>query len=278
MTTIRYFIPEDGDSEEHPNIFLLPKSNSGFSPRLLDIKDSFPVPGNYLFRFKSPIVPGADRDKNAVYVWMDCTDDDQHVGVWKNSIFAKVTRIDMNNANDPDDEAESAPHHSTSDYTPTTSSSIRQSAKPSRSNAVPARTHPIPTTQDNQQPATSQNPEPLIGFDDPSPASLPSSVSTSENNLLDVGIESANGTSTQEPEGSLLDMTAPSSNHSINSSGHTASDFLGMTTTTTSQPAQAERQPTYQPSLSKPPPPPPANNGSALNNAFRGPFGDLEWK
>lgn len=206
---------------------------------------------------------------------MDCIDDDQHVGVWKNSIFAKVTRIDMNEY-DNDDDAEFISHHNTNGYTPTTSSSVQQSAQPSRSNATPARSHPISTTQKDQQPVTSQNPEPLLGFDDPSPASLPSSVSTSENNLLDVGIESSGGNPTQGPEGSLLDMTAPSSNHSIGSSGHTASDFLGMTTTTTSQPPQAKRQPTYQPS--KPPPPAPSGNGTALNNAFRGPFGDLEWK
>eukprot|EP01083_Nonionella_stella_P056081 147874_1 len=104
MTTIRYFIPEDGDTEDHPNIYLMPKpTQSGFSPRLGDIKDSFPVPGNYHFRFKSPLIPGTDREKGAISVWMDCVDDDQHVGVWRNTIFAKVTRINMD---DYDDDAD----------------------------------------------------------------------------------------------------------------------------------------------------------------------------
>lgn len=276
MTTIRYFIPEDGDSEEHPNIFLLPKSNSGFSPRLRDVKDAFPVPGNYLFRFKSPIVPGADRDKNAVSVWMDCVDDDQHVGVWKNAIFAKVTRIGMND--DDEDEADFVPQHNSNGYAPTQSSPSRQSTPSTRSTTAPTstRTHPPQPTA-----TASENPEPLLGFDDPSPASMPSSVSTSENNLLDVGAESVGGA--QGPEGSLLDMTAPSSynsssNHSIASSGHAASDFLGMTASPTTQPITAEPKPTYKASVPKPTPPPPVSNGGALNNAFKGPFGDLEWK
>jgi len=103
MSQIRYYIPEDGDNENHPNVFLLPSSTkslstgegsgSGMSPKLGDIRSAFPVPGNYHFRFKCPLVPGTDREKNTISVWMDCYDDNSHVGVWKNTVFAKVTRI-----------------------------------------------------------------------------------------------------------------------------------------------------------------------------------------
>jgi len=108
MSQIRYYIPEDGDNENHPNVFLLPSSTkpsstgessgSGMSPKLGDIRSAFPVPGNYHFRFKCPLVPGTDREKNTISVWMDCYNDNSRVGVWKNTIFAKVTRIHDNDA------------------------------------------------------------------------------------------------------------------------------------------------------------------------------------
>jgi len=94
--TVQYFIPEDGDTEDSLNTFYLKKTGV-FSPRLKDVKASFPLPGKYLFRFKAPIIPGTDRDKNAIFVWIDCVDDEQNVSVWRNSIVAKVTRIGIGN-------------------------------------------------------------------------------------------------------------------------------------------------------------------------------------
>merc|ERR1740136_261694 len=46
---------------------------------------------------------------------MDCVDENQHVGVWKNSIFAKVTRISMDDDDDEDfdDQHEYAKHNQT---------------------------------------------------------------------------------------------------------------------------------------------------------------------
>lgn len=93
---VQYFIPEDGDTEESPNMFYL-KNTGGFSPRLKDVKASFPLPGKYLFRFKAPVIPGTDRDKNSIFVWIDCIHDEQNVSVWRNSIVAKVTRIGIGN-------------------------------------------------------------------------------------------------------------------------------------------------------------------------------------
>lgn len=96
MSTIKYFLPEDGDNEENPNVFLAPKpSRPGYPPLLGQIKDSFPLPGSYHFRFKTALVPGTDRDKHAVAVWMDCVDDSKPVPVWQNSIVAKVTRFGL---------------------------------------------------------------------------------------------------------------------------------------------------------------------------------------
>ncbi len=89
----RYFIPEDGDTEANPNVFLAPKpSRPGYPPTLEQIKASFPLPGKYHFRFKSTLIPGVDKGPA---VWMDCVDDSQPVAVYKNSIIAKVTRISL---------------------------------------------------------------------------------------------------------------------------------------------------------------------------------------
>lgn len=89
----RYFIPEDGDTEANPNVFLAPKpSRPGYPPTLEQIKASFPLPGRYHFRFKTTLIPGVDKGPA---VWMDCVDDTQPVAVYKNSIIAKVTRISL---------------------------------------------------------------------------------------------------------------------------------------------------------------------------------------
>lgn len=50
----RYFIPEDGDDSEHPNVFQLPSqtvSNHG-TLKLGEISRNFPLPGTFHFRFK----------------------------------------------------------------------------------------------------------------------------------------------------------------------------------------------------------------------------------
>ncbi|KAL3770154.1 hypothetical protein ACHAWO_007745 [Cyclotella atomus] len=94
MSTIRYFLPEDGDTEESPNVFLAPKSQrAGYPPLLSQIKNAFPLPGIYHFRFKTPIIPGTDRDKNAIAVWMDCVEESEPVPTWQGAVIAKVSRV-----------------------------------------------------------------------------------------------------------------------------------------------------------------------------------------
>ena len=88
-----YFIPEDGDTETNPNVFLAPKSSRpGYPPTLEQVKTAFPLPGRYHFRFKTTLIPGVDKGP---VVWMDCIDDSQPVGVFRNSIVAKITRISL---------------------------------------------------------------------------------------------------------------------------------------------------------------------------------------
>lgn len=283
MTTIRYFVPEDGDTEEHPNIFLMPKSqNSGFSPRLREMKEHFPMPGSYHFRFKSPLIPGSDREKNAVSVWMDCVNDNQHVGVWRNTIVAKVTRINM------EDDADFTRHRQQSRQNGTATAA--PVAANTANNAPPKR----PPVQHSSSKGRAAPPA-------PAPASAPVPTSASEDilgldsnrhpparneSLLDVP-------AARSSEGNLLNMGGPASyNASVNlQASASQDDFLGMMSTPVTSSAPA---PVPVPTPAPAPTTPSSynmqhsssSNGMAQkpNKAFEtfaqqsGPFGGLEWK
>lgn len=81
MTFIKYFIPEDGDEQNHPNVYSLDSSQ----PKLFEIKKSFPISGEYHFRFLKNVAE--------LVVWMDVLDDSCVVPSFQGSIFAKVSRI-----------------------------------------------------------------------------------------------------------------------------------------------------------------------------------------
>ncbi|CAB9522682.1 expressed unknown protein [Seminavis robusta] len=224
MTTIRYFIPEDGDEEAYPNVFLAAKSrHAGVPPTLGQIRDAFPLPGRYHFRFKSPLFPGGDRDKDAMAVWMDCVKDTAPVPTWRNTIVAKVTRLGMEEEDDEDDDdfvnagsaAPPAIPHSHSAPAPTRNVS---------SSAPPQQHAPPP------QPAPARAPEPSLDiFGTPSPAApasstMPISAPPSTGNLLD-GHHPAPAPSS----GGLLDMDTPVYGGGQAAASNVHSDFLGMT-------------------------------------------------
>jgi len=189
MAAIRYFIPEDGDTEDHPNVFLAPKPRqSGQPPLLRDIKSTFPLPGKYHFRFKtSPIPSGEQYGKgNNMAVWMDCLDENRPVPLWRNSIIAKITRTSPDDDDDDDDGG---------DYVPE-SSNLRTNGQ---SNANFVRTpQPERPTHVSPQPTPVQSTESLLyGFGEtPAPPPTPTPVP----------IHSPTPTSST---GSLLDMGAP---------------------------------------------------------------------
>ena len=65
VSYVQYFIPSDGDTEEHPNVFVV-----RVPPRALALRDvsaAFPLPGEYLFRAKIPFgkTHGASARKGA---------------------------------------------------------------------------------------------------------------------------------------------------------------------------------------------------------------------
>jgi hypothetical protein len=202
----RYFLPEDGDNEDTPNVFLAPKpSRAGYPPLLRQVKGSFPLPGSYHFRFKSPLVPGTDREKSAVAVWMDCVDDSEPVPVWQNSIIAKVTRISL--SDDADDEDFSGEGFTRGE----TNVSVATGISPTPNIVTESRsTHSVNSSAGSLLGAFD---EPL----DPAPkaGSVASSAHSSMNNLLDVD----NHPPVTRSSGSLLDMDHLSSADGYSSSG-----------------------------------------------------------
>lgn len=218
MTTIRYFIPEDGDTELHPNVFLAPKPRQpGQPPLLRDVKHALPLPGTYHFRFKSSLVPGGEMygKGNNMAVWMDCVADNVPVPVWRNSVICKLTRISADDDEDTNTFKSSASE--IPDYQP--SPNMSNSSHRNRRVQPPAQ-----QTQPHHQTSAAQS-EPLLNvFDEPTPQpAAPASNSTAD--LIDTTSHNHNSSS-----GSLLDMDVPPTTTS--SANSSTTDFFGTGATT----------------------------------------------
>ena len=273
--SLRYFLPEDGDNEENPNVFLAPKpSRPGYPPLLGQIKDTFPLPGSYHFRFKTALVPGTDRDKHAVAVWMDCVEDSKPVPVWQNSIVAKVTRLGF----EEEVFVESAP------------SRVRTDSNVSAA-SVHSSTQPLATEINTQSTHDS-----LLGsFDDPpAPAPAPavtSSSRTASGNLLDVDNHLPSAPASGN---SLLDMdvTGYGKSSAAAPAATAHDDLLNMSVPVSSsqsmpqqqQPMQQQAPMQNQYGMQYPAPgqqqqqrmQPTANGKSSFNNSLN-PLDNLKW-
>jgi hypothetical protein len=126
-------------------VFLAPKPRQpGTPPTLGQVKDAFPLPGHYHFRFKAPLTPGGDREKGGMAVWMDIVEDRQPVPTYNNGIVAKVTRISMEEEDDDDDDDDHHHHHNLgSAAAPPASQQRHQQPMPHHTQPAPAA--PIPS-------------------------------------------------------------------------------------------------------------------------------------
>ena len=251
-----YFIPEDGDDEVCPNVFLAPKPRQpGAPPTFSQVRDAFPLPGTYHFRFKSPLYPGADRDKGAMPVWMDIVDEREVVPTWKNTIVAKITRISPEDDDDDDDDED---FHRTPVQ--------QQQQQPPR--APPSHQSSMQSAHSN----ASGDHLDIFGSGGPSP---------SGNNSVQSGPPSGNLFDHQTPPpnsggggGDLLGSGYPAGSGGGAPPAH--NDFLGMT----AQHPPPQQQP--QQMQHQPPPQQQQQQGNAFNNFQQqnGPFGGLgtPWK
>lgn len=178
-----YFVPEDGDSEDYPNVFLAPKPRQqGHPPTLGQVKSAFPLPGRYHFRFKSPLLPGGDREKGSMPVWMDCVDDRQAVPSWRGTIVAKVTRLAAEDEDDDDDDDADfqRPHQQTPAPTPAPPSAPAARAPPPPQPPAPAAAAPSLDIFGGPSPSSHQS-APSSGtlFDHPHSTPAPSAPAAS---------------------------------------------------------------------------------------------------
>jgi DIX domain len=206
---------------------LAPKPRQpGYPPTLGEVKQAFPLPGRYHFRFKAPLVAGSDRDKGSIAVWMDCTDDRQPVPVWQSQIIAKLTRIGVEEDDDDDDDDDDDFRRST----PTATSAPPQHQAP----AVPPQQQQQPPPQMQHTPVTAAAPAPSASFDlfdgpthAPAPASHGYSMEGSGGSmggLFDSHVSAAPVSSGGSASLFDLNYQQPAVSSSV-----VHSDFLGMT-------------------------------------------------
>ncbi len=83
MTLVYYYVPEDQDDPQYPNVFGIMMSKANI--RLQHIYENFPLKGSYIFRFKVMY-------DNAV-AWLDLPDLNAKLPTFKDRIFVKATRV-----------------------------------------------------------------------------------------------------------------------------------------------------------------------------------------
>ena len=295
ISTVRYFIPEDGDNELQPNIFLAPKSRQpGHPPTLGQIKQAFPLLGRYHYRFKTSIGGNNSNDthnntKHQLAVWMDCIDDQMPVPVWQSQIVAKITRIGVEEEEEDDDDDEDFRRPTASQPT---SANVAVGVPLSHAPSQPPQQQQPPRPAPPQQHPSAPSFD-LFGNGPSVPATTTNNTTTTHQphnmsaNLFDTAPVPASTTSSSLFDMSYQPTTGTHHNASTSSSSnHTSmhhSDFLGMTTAP-SPPvsgnyggyAPQQQQQQQQRSTSN-------NSSSAFgtsnsSNNSGGAFGDLAWK
>jgi hypothetical protein len=85
-TYVFYHLPSDRDDPEHPNAYQINKSVEDIT--LQDVRDNFPLPGKYHFRFKVRL-----GDSNNSY-WLDVNDDTKIVPAFgPRRVIVKALRL-----------------------------------------------------------------------------------------------------------------------------------------------------------------------------------------
>ena len=83
FTMVFYFIPQDSENIQDLNAFGIQKDIGQITQG--DIRNLFPLPGIYHFRFRNYI--------DGKIAWMDLNADECKALVWQGKIIMKVTRV-----------------------------------------------------------------------------------------------------------------------------------------------------------------------------------------
>ncbi|CAD8145015.1 unnamed protein product [Paramecium pentaurelia] len=89
FTLVYYIVPQDNDDIEIPNAFGIGKPIDQVT--LKDIKTSFPLQGEYIFRFRYKTSHNT--------VWLDLPTDTSQIPLFNNRILIKATRISWETQN-----------------------------------------------------------------------------------------------------------------------------------------------------------------------------------
>lgn len=94
LTQVFYIIPEDHDDYKQPNCFLIYKHADKIT--LADIRKSFPVPGDYFFRFQFV--------HQRHLIWLDITNESCKLPRVDGAITVKATRQSWHGESKPVDQ------------------------------------------------------------------------------------------------------------------------------------------------------------------------------
>jgi len=97
---VYYYLPQDEDDTKTFNAFGIQKNIEDI--RLTDVKNEFPLPGEYYFRFK---YKHADQ-----IVWMDITNEDVKLPRFDGKLIVKVTRMSWGSVGIGSNAAEKVKH------------------------------------------------------------------------------------------------------------------------------------------------------------------------
>ena len=96
-TIIEYFLPENGEKESSPNIFIIKKKQDEIT--LGDIESNLPIKGNFHLRFKYSL-----KDKT---YWLDFNNREKSVPIFQNKtifengkIIIKINNLDIEDVED----------------------------------------------------------------------------------------------------------------------------------------------------------------------------------
>lgn len=96
-TIIEYFLPENGEKEISPNIFIIKKKQDEIT--LGDIENNLPIKGNFYLRFKYSL-----KDKT---YWLDFNNREKSVPIFQNKtifengkIIIKINNLDIEDVED----------------------------------------------------------------------------------------------------------------------------------------------------------------------------------
>jgi len=199
---IKYFIPEDGDEQSHPNVF---KIENVQQPTLADIKRAFPVPGIYHYRFLKSL--------GSQIVWLDISDDKSQAPFFQGTVFVKASRISTPTSSSGIDRASNGFHSNPPTVKQTSAASSTAPATAVNTTAVPAK--PVKPAETERR-----NSEKLLKFDD----DIPSPTTSGKKGIT----ESETGISPLIADSDLLGMTSTSNTNSPVKASSSHGDFFGL--------------------------------------------------